>query len=322
MSDWRDWLALGAATLGGLTLLGTLLGFLASWGWVLDLIANFRFQYLWIGALAVAVMLWRRWWWPAAAVGFGVLINLILVSPYYLGSVPAAGADSPQVTVAHLNTLARNSDKTRVVDFIREVDADFVFLTEVTTPLVELIESADQLPYEIVVGTSRTFGVMGLVHERALAADPTINGHVTNLGETRLPGVVVEARLGDQFFEMLAFQTSSPGRAAKAEGRDSQLAGAAQWVAERETPVLLIGDFNATPWTPAFADLVRTANLTDSARGRGFTGSWPDGWGPFKIPIDHALHSEGLTTVRRERGPSAGSDHRSLLVTLALSEPR
>lgn len=322
MSGWRDWTALGAAGIGAATLLGTLLGFLASRGWMLDLLANFRYQYLWIGILAAAVMLWRRWWWAAGAIGLGVLINLVMVSPYYLGSVPAAAANSPQVTIAHLNTLARNTDKARVVDFIRDTDADFVFLSEVTTPLLELIESADELPYEIIVSSSRTFGVMGLAHTRAIAADPTIEGHVTNLGETRLPGVVIQAELGGQFFEMLGFQTTSPGRVAKAQGRDSQLEGAAEWVGERETPVVLIGDFNATPWTPAFSKLLRTADLTDSARGRGFTGSWPAGWGPFKIPIDHALHSDGLTTVERIRGTSAGSDHLSLLITLALSEQR
>ena len=321
MTGWRDWTALGAAAVGGVTVLGTLLGFLASWGWMLDLAANFRFQYVWIGVLAAGVVLWRRWWWPAGVIGLGVFVNLILVSPYYFGSVPAPALDSPQLTVAHLNTLAGNQEKEKVVEFIRDSGADFVFLTEVTGPLLELIESAEDLPYETVVGTSRSFGVLGLARSSTIASNPSIEGHVTNLGETRLPGVVIEAQLGDQPFEILSFQTSSPGRAAKAEGRDSQLAAAAEWVAERDIPVLLIGDFNATPWTPALSDLMRTADLTDSARGRGFSGSWPAGWGPFKIPIDHALHSEGLTTVKRVRGPSAGSDHLSLIVTLALSEP-
>ena len=319
MTGWRNWTGLGAAVVGVTTLLGTLLGFLAARGWLLDLLANFRFQYLWIGFLATGVVLWRRWWWPAAVIGFGVLLNVVLVSPYYLGGVPSPAPGSPQVTVAHLNTLARNEDKTRVVEFIRQSNADFVFLTEVTDPLVELIDRAGDLPYDIVLRTPS--GGLALVHRRAMAGDSSIDAHVTNLGRTELPAIVLEAHLGEQPFQILAFQTSSPGRAAKAEGRDDQLAAAAEWVAGRDVPVLLIGDFNATPWTPALSDLIGTADLTDSARGRGFTGSWPAGWGPFKIPIDHALHSEGLTTVRRERGTSAGSDHMSLIVTLALADP-
>ncbi len=320
MNGWRDWIGVGGVVVGALTLLGTLLAFFASSSWFLDLVANFRYQYLWIGLLAAGVVLWRQWWWTAGAIGIGVLINVLFVSPYYLGSVPAAAADSPHLTVAHLNTLARNEEKARVVEFIRESNADFVFLTEVTRPLLELIEEGDAIPYEILVRTSSSFGVLGLVRTSTRATDPSIEGHVTNLGETRLPGVVIEARLGGQPFEILAFQTSSPGRASKADGRDSQLAGAAEWVAGREVPVLLIGDFNATPWTPALSELIRTADLTDSAGGRGFTGSWPAGWGPFKIPIDHALHSEGITTIARTRGTSAGSDHLSLVVTLALAE--
>ena len=224
------------------------------------------------------------------------------------------------MTVAHLNTLARNEDKARVVEFVRESGADFVFLTEVTRPLLELIEGEADLPYEILVQTSTSFGVIGLIRDSTFAGDSSIEGYVTNLGKTRLPAVVFEVNLGDQPFDILAFQTSSPGRADRAEGRDSQLAGAAEWATERDVPVLLIGDFNATPWTPALSDLMRTADLNDSARGRGFNGSWPAGWGPFKIPIDHALHSDGLTTTSRTRGTSAGSDHLSLVVTVALAE--
>ena len=321
MKAWRAWTGLGGLIVGGLTLTATLLGFLASSSWVFDLLANFRFQYLWIGVLAVGAVLMRRWWWAAGVIGLGVLINLVLVSPYYLGSVPRAAADSPLLTVAHLNTLARNEEKPRVVEFIRESDADFVFLTEVTRELLDLIEQAEDLPYEVLVRTSNSFGVIGLVRNSPQGAGSAIEGHVTNLGETGLPGVVIEAQLGGQPFEMLAFQTSSPGRAARADGRDSQLAGAAEWAASRDIPVLLIGDFNATPWTPALSSLMRNAGLTDSARGRGFNGSWPAGWGPFKIPIDHALHSEGITTIERSRGTSAGSDHMSLTVTLALAEP-
>ena len=77
-----------------------------------------------------------------------------------------------------------------------------------------------------------------------------------------------------------------------------------------------IGDFTAPPWTGAFRDLLDTG-LIDGQRGRGVAGSWPAGWGPFKIPIDHALHTPDLTTTSFAFGESAGNDHRSLTVTIA-----
>ena len=101
--------------------------------------------------------------------------------------------------------------------------------------------------------------------------------------------------------------------------RDDQLNGAGLRVDDREIPMILVGDFNATPWTGAFRDLL-DLGLIDAQRGRGVAGSWPAGWGPFKIPIDHALHTPELTSTSFAFGASAGSDHRSLSVTLALAE--
>jgi hypothetical protein len=85
--------------------------------------------------------------------------------------------------------------------------------------------------------------------------------------------------------------------------------------------VVVVGDLNITPWSHAFRSLER-AGLRNSQRGFGLQATWPAGYGPFMVPIDHALHSRDLTVTHREVGPAHGSSHRSVLVELAPARPR
>jgi endonuclease/exonuclease/phosphatase (EEP) superfamily protein YafD len=290
--------------------IGTLLGYFGRVGWIFDLLGNFRFQYLWLGVLALVPLAWNRWWLPFGVLAAAVGLNLLVVGSYWWGAI-ADPVGPDRLTITHLNTAAANPDKEAVVEFVRSAEADVVLLAEVTPALLELLEAAD-LDLHAVAGTpART--PIGLL---ALARDPNVNGRLTNLGVSEVPAVLLELELRGRPIEILGFHTSSPGREARSSARDDQLAGAGRRVRERSTPMVLIGDFNATPWTGAFRDLLATG-LVDGQRGRGVAGSWPAGWGPFKIPIDHALHTPELTTTSFSFGDSAGSDHNSLTVTIA-----
>ena len=303
---------LSGLAVGAGVVMGTLLGYLGRTGWVFDLIGNFRFQYLWLGALALIPLVWNRWWIPVAIVAGAVALNLGAIGPYWWGTV-AEPMGPERLTIVHLNTAAANPDKEAIVAFVRSAGADVVLLAEVTPVLLELLEQPD-LGMHPVAGTPAGTPI-GLL---ALARDPTVRGRITNLGVSEVPAVLLELELGGQPIQILGFHTSSPGREARSSDRDDQMAAAGRRVQERSTPMVLIGDFNATPWTGAFRDLL-DAGLVDGQRGRGVAGSWPAGWGPFKIPIDHAVHTPELTTTSYVFGDSAGSDHRSLTVTIAFA---
>lgn len=313
MSPFRWWISVAALLLGSLTALATILGFFGGSSFVLDLIANFRVQYLWGGVVALVVLLTARWWGVAIIVGLTVLLNVALIGPYYWSSIAEPVAGSEELIIAHLNTQASNPDKNLVIEYLQSSRADVVFLSEVTPDLLELIDRTET-PFTEVAGTPQRTpnGIL------ALTRTAGIEGYLTNLGESRLPAVVVETRLGEQPIEILGLHTSSPGSPDRARGRDDQLGGTAAWAANSDVPVVVIGDLNSTPFTRAFGSLLNVG-LKDGQRGRGISGSWPAGWGVLKIPIDHALHSEDLTTTRYHRGTAAGSDHLSLEISVALA---
>lgn len=85
--------------------------------------------------------------------------------------------------------------------------------------------------------------------------------------------------------------------------------------------VLLVGDFNATLDHRPFRHLLRSG-LQDVAltTPRGWRGTWPTRWRflpPF-FRIDHALAGSGVRVGSYRVGAGGNSDHRSLVVDVAV----
>jgi endonuclease/exonuclease/phosphatase (EEP) superfamily protein YafD len=82
-------------------------------------------------------------------------------------------------------------------------------------------------------------------------------------------------------------------------------------------PVIVVGDFNLTPWSPIFADFERSSGLHNAADGFGFTPTWYrfDGF-PFGLVLDHVLVSGDMQCAAYDVGPDIRSDHRSVTVQL------
>jgi endonuclease/exonuclease/phosphatase (EEP) superfamily protein YafD len=83
-------------------------------------------------------------------------------------------------------------------------------------------------------------------------------------------------------------------------------------------PTLIVGDFNASYWHPAFRDLLRSG-LSDAhtVHGKGFSASWPTGkFFPAFVRLDHALTGNGLVSTSVQDFTVPGSDHRGFVVSV------
>ncbi len=294
----------------------SLAAFAGRWVWWLDILANFRPQYvvsLAILGLVVLMSKWRR-------IGYGIVavaaINLVFVLPLYAGSPGEADPDLPSLRVMSFNLLSTNESYADVIGYIRTVDPDLVFLHEASRPWEVAIESAN-LEYEVIRPQSENLIFGTLVMVRGEDVEAISYGFAE--AHPRAVSIVYRPIGWPEGVSVLSTHALAPTEKRRAQLRDAQLEFAAMWAVDREGSFVVVGDFNATPWSWPFRDLMARAPLRNSQLGFGVQPSFPTSSSfLLRVPIDHLLHSNTLAVVDRRLGPAMGTDHFPLVVDLQL----
>ena len=291
-------------------LLASILAFFGEWWWLLDLIANFRVQLVVVGVAVVLGGLALRI--PSVAVIGATLIavNLVPIAPLYLGA--SADGEQTDLRVVSYNLLFSTTEESdEVIDWLKDLEADVVFLQEAGRRWVTLLGRAD-LPWEMVGPVTRpgeVFGTLALVPQGADAA-------YIDLGERAAVEVTLDA--GGQTITLLGVHLISPYDSFRSDERNDELLAIGEWAATQDGPAAIVGDFNSTPFTWAFRRMLELGGLENSQSGFGVQATWPTGNFVLRVPIDHLVHSGGLEVIDRRVLQSYGSDHLPIAIDLAL----
>lgn len=296
----------------------TVAALLARTNWFFDLFSNFPVQYAVLLALSAAVCLvLRQWGWTALAV-FALVPNVIAIAPYLSGIIRPAAAVARQsgtepVLLVSLNLLYTQEDAAATRDYLEARSADILVLSELTPRWHEKLEDLERLyPHAVIRPRWDPWGLA--IYSRY----PLVAIEDLDLGDQSSAHLRVLVQLPTGLLEVYGVHLASPPTPRDAARRDRQFARLAARVkaAEAADPTLariVVGDLNATPWTPSFRDFLRDTGLVDARRPFGLHVTWPYRpplWSvPFRIPIDHCLASPGLEVTSVDTGPAVGSDH-------------
>lgn len=292
----------------------SLAAFAGRWVWWLDILANFRAQYV-VGLILLGLIVlmskWRR-------IGYGVLtvaaINLVFVLPLYAGSPGQAVPDLPSLRVMSFNLLSTNQNYSEVIEYIRSVDPDLVLLYEASRPWEVAVESAG-LDYEVIRPRSDNLIFGTLVMVRGEEVEAISYGFAES--QPRAVSIKYRPTGWPEGINVLSTHPLAPTEERRAKLRDAQLEFAADWASGQEGAFMVVGDFNATPWSWPFRNLMASAPLRNSQLGFGLQPSFPSTSAfLLRVPIDHLLQSDSLSVVDRRLGPPMGSDHFPLVVDL------
>jgi endonuclease/exonuclease/phosphatase (EEP) superfamily protein YafD len=294
------------------------IAFLSDWYWYADLFAHLRPQYcVWLALTALgSVVVKNR---PTLLLAIiGLLANAAALAPYALPwrDTAAAGTDERTWTFASINLLYGNREVSRVTGYVRRVQPDVVVFQEVSARwATDLEELRDLYPYRTTQSKKDSFGVA--VFSRKKPVEVAIHTAGSRLGDLAVFGVWES---DGQRFGVVGVHPDKPDKEWKTWNRRAYLGEVAQWCDARARagePVVVIGDFNATPWSASMKTFTRDTRLGNTSQGTIFGATW-NVWEPHRLLIDHAFLSSHWKLHAREVGPNVGSDHRPLLIRAAL----
>jgi endonuclease/exonuclease/phosphatase (EEP) superfamily protein YafD len=294
--------------IGAVVLAVTLAGFVGDRLWPTELAASVRLQLLVLALVVTVTALAVRAPVAAAIAAAAVVANAVVIAPLFDG-VESRPTGTDRLSVAHVNMQHRALDDGELARALRERRPDLLFLLD--PPAGWVRGHATFAGYRVLGDGSQKVSAAVLAREAPpRVGRPFVEG---------LPGsaLVVETTLEGGPVWILAMHAQAPTTPHLLAKRNRSLRAAGRLAGGREGARVVLGDLNSTPWSDAIERLEDEGRLVSSARGRGIQASWPAVLGPAGVAIDHLLHSPELAVVERELGPTLGSTHRSLWVTLA-----
>ncbi|MCH9673641.1 MAG: endonuclease/exonuclease/phosphatase family protein [Gammaproteobacteria bacterium] len=292
-----------------ITAISTALGFAGDLYWVFDLFSNFRMQYFaaaFVAGIALFLLDRRVLSFLCA---FVALANLGVIVPLY-PVAPDGEQDVEEASIVKLLVLnldVQNRQTARLLELIDKHSPDtLVFLEFNERWQAELSTVSTSYPHHLEYARQDNFGM-------AMFSRKAFDGKIVqNLG-----GPALEATFAN--YKIFAAHPPPPITESWAMLRDVHAQSLGLLLGEQQGAALLVGDFNATPWSTAYRALMRDSGLADCGRSSGIQPSWPTGLWPLYIPIDHCFHNSKVTYVKKTLGPKIGSDHLPIFVEFAVA---
>lgn len=312
-----------------LTTIATFIGFASPYFRLLTFLEHPRPQYALLLSIAIFLNLSQPHHSPKLA-GLWLIplvINLALLVPYLW---PIGTSASPHLRILH-TTLDHSNPKsaTQTLQWLDRQDLDLIFILEIPPGTIDKLNGLTH--YQLVTANTtspRPNHTQPTNHAQALLISKRPNSNFSILGtrilnlpaDNRRPLLTADILFQSKPLTIVDFHSIRPRHSQSIAYQTIEFDAMAQWSRSQlkaGQSILLIGDWNITPWSLSYRRFLADSGLIDSMVGRGIQASWNADWPTFlRIPIDHAWHSDSMRIRDRQLGPHLGSDHLPLRIDL------
>jgi endonuclease/exonuclease/phosphatase (EEP) superfamily protein YafD len=290
------------------------------WSFWLERFAHFQLQY-WGGVALLTLLLLISGDLEAARLG---LVCLALLAPpiftWYLP--PVNQPTKPLVKILFANVWTGNRQYAEVLDLVRSEDPDLAIFVEVDARWRQQLDRlTDILPHcrfnhrgEII------YSRIDLTGTEMVAPDLDF-GHTLMVRHLQHQG---------QTFTVVATHPPSPRYEIKFAKRNQHFQSLGAALDRLPDQLIVVGDFNTTPWSPYYRQFQRTARLVDAQQGWGVLPTWMPwlgrrlptwSWPGLSLPIDRLLTRSDTAQLRATSFRTAadiGSDHLPIVVEIGI----
>lgn len=296
----------------------TIIGLLAPYSPSADLFNHFRLHLMAVTAtlLSLAILTGaKRTAWAAVMV---LIVNATLAGigfhflapPSITSRTPAKSVD---LRILSFNINARTGQSNQIEDMLRTENADLVLLLEIDHTKIELLDRLDDLyPYQGNCVRDRLCR-LALLSKYMLT---NIDAHSRGAG--RPAQMTAAMSIGGRMLDLYGVHLSRPF---PNNGQHAEINHLIARTATMNNPLIMLGDFNLTPWS---FQLLRLQTKTGLLRHATLGASWPTRhsfnlFPQIRFPqllIDHVM-TRGLFETRNvHKGRDAGSDHLPVIVDI------
>ena len=295
-------------------LAGVVLGYGGVVWYPLDLLAHFRLHLLLLVPAALWVALMVQNWAAVLRLATAALFALAGLAPVWEPVVLSADGKPLTVMTANLNYLNNDIELARAA--LLKADPD-VLVTHETDKAVQagLTSLANHYRYRLALPTPRK-----RMRTVIWSKFPMRDGQLMLEDAVEPTGAMAVVELAEgREVVVMGLHLNHAGR----RNQGVQIEAVADLLENRPYPRIVMGDFNATPWSWA---MVRLAELSRTRLLPGYRVTWRGEY-PSKLgllpavlgqPIDHILVSPGIGLRRVETVFIPGSDHLAVKAVLGL----
>ena len=286
----------------GLVLVASVAAFLGSYGEPFELLSNFRVQFLILAALLIAPGTVTPDRATIAMVLLALAGNMLGIAPRTLiNTAPEAPTGATPTRIVWATLYRKQEALDRLAAWLRAHPADVVAVTELPPGGEGALHKA--LPDFVCITGHQQDG-----NPFAVA----IATHASTCVKTPTPADV--QTLPSPSLSVIALHSRPPWDNRRLAMRDRTIHEAISLA--NGNHFLIVGDFNATPWSPVF----RTMEAGHLRRANCGAPWWRPSWRSqnplLGLTLDQAWLGPDLGVVSCDLGPDIGSDHRPLVVTV------
>lgn len=296
--------------------LATLLAYGGRWSWFCDLLASFRTHFAWLlGLLLIAAIAFRLWRIAGVAI-IGLTLNLWpILGAFARPNLPPV-SNAVAVRVAAFNVNIANDNLRGIAAYLESQAVDIAVLEESPTAnAAQLAALLPRLRHQYLAEHDGVWGVVILSRWPLLAPQSVTAGGRAFAART-------DVDLGDRKLRLYGVHLNWPVLPASARSRNAQLQALRRELAQCPHACVVVGDFNATPWSSHLRDVQNSSGVRDCAAGRGLLATWPSGLpGLLRIRIDHCLMAGAVGVAEVRVGENVDSDHFATLNDLLIGGP-
>ena len=292
------------------------LSYFGTWHFMFDNLSSFKVHFAVAFLLCGAVFLaGRQWAWIGLA-SAGLIVSLAAIVPWYLpGQAEPTAGDPMRLKLMVSNVSPRLENPARLLELIDKEQPDVLGLIELTPKLFAGLSSLkESYGYRFEAPEEGFWGLA--LYSRY----PLSGARLVHFGDDVPPAIVADLHTDAGQAEVILVHPFPPMTGKLTGLRNVQLDQLAGHIGQSGRPTVVLGDLNIALWSPYYTEFIDKSGLRNARQGYGVTATWP----PTRllgVPIDHVLHTDGISSDQFRVLERIGSDHLPVAAWISISKP-